>query len=102
MQVGDVLLPDLSIGEVEQRPIGKYGRMWKLYLKEHRPVLYTNLLLSGKLFQHLAEIDGACEERMELLIQQMAKREGVSEALKAADYGYSLYVGQFFLFHCLS
>lgn len=98
MQVGDVLLPDLSIGEVEQRPIGKYGRMWKLYLKEHRPVLYTNLLLSGKLFQHLAEIDGACEERMELLIQQMAKREGVSEALKAADYGYSLYVGQFFFF----
>ena len=84
-QVGDVLLPDLSIGEVEQRPIGKYGRMRKRYLKEHRPVLYSNLLLSGKFFQHLAEIDEACEKRMELLTRQMAKREGVTEALKAAD-----------------
>ena len=84
-QVGDVLLPDLSIGEVEQRPIGKYGRMRKRYLKEHRPVLYSNLLLSGKLFQHLAEIDEACEKQMELLTRQMAKREGVTEALKAAD-----------------
>ena len=85
MQVGDVLLPDLSIGEVEQRPIGKYGRMRKRYLKEHRPVLFTNLLLSGKLDQHLTEIDHACVDRMELLTRQMADREGASEALKAAD-----------------
>ena len=59
--------------------------MRKQYLKEHRPVLYTHLLLSGELFPHLAEIDKACEERMDLLALQMAKREGVTETLKAAD-----------------
>ena len=66
-------------------PIGKYGRMRKRYLKEHRPALYSSLLLTGKLDQHCAEIDGACEERMELLSWQMASQEGVTEALKAAD-----------------
>ena len=84
VKLGDYLLPDLSIDESEQQTFGKYGRMRKHYLKEHRPVLYTNLLLSGELFQHLEEIDKACEERIELLIQQMAKQEGVTEALKAA------------------
>ena len=59
--------------------------MRKCYLKEHRPVLYSNLLLSGKLVQHLAEIDRVCEERIELLTQQITKQEGVNEALKAAD-----------------
>ena len=59
--------------------------MRKRFLKEYRPVLYTNLLLSGELFQHLEEIDKTCEERMELLARQMAKQEGVTEALKATD-----------------
>jgi len=85
MKVGDYLIPNLTIDETEQRHIGKHGRLRKRYLKEHRPVLYSNLLLSGKLFQHLAEIDEACEERMELLTQQMAKQEGVTETLKATD-----------------
>ena len=84
-KVGDYLLTNLTIDESEQQPIGKYGRMRKHYLKEHRRVLYTNLLVTGKLDQHLAEIDKACEERMELLTSQMAKREGVTEALKAAN-----------------
>ena len=84
-QVGDYLLPNLTIDEAEQQPIGKYGRMRKRYLKEHRPVLFTNLLLSGKLDQHLAEIDHACVDRVELLTRQMVDREGTSEALKAAD-----------------
>ena len=84
-QVGDYLLPDLIIGEDEQQHVGKYGRMRKRYLKEHRPVLITNLLLSGKLDQHLTEIDRACTERMELLTRQMADRDAVTEALKAAD-----------------
>lgn len=83
-QVGDVLLPNLTIGEAEQKPIGKYGRMRKRYLKEQHPVLYSELLLSGKLYSHLLEIDETREERMELLVLQMAKREGVTEALKAA------------------
>ena len=84
-QVGDYLLPDLIIDEAEEQFIGKYGRMRKRYLKEHRPVLFTNLLLSGKLDQHLTEIDRACTERMELLTRQMADREAVTEALKADD-----------------
>ena len=82
---GDYYLPNLIIEAREMQPIGKYGRMRKRYLKEHRSVLYTNLLLSGELFPHLAEIDKACEERMGLLTHQMTKREGVTEALKATD-----------------
>ncbi len=84
-QVGDYLLPNLTIDESEQQQIGKYGRMQKRYLKEHHRVLYTNLLVTGKLDQHLTEIDEACEERMELLTRQMSSQEGVTEALKAAD-----------------
>ena len=81
---GDVYLPDLIIDD-EAITIGKYGRMRKRYLKEHRSALYSSMLLSGKLFRHLAENDRACEERMELIIRQMAEQEGVTEALKAAD-----------------
>ena len=84
-QVGDYLFPNLIIDEIEQQPVGKYGRMRKRYLKEHRPILFSNLLLSGKLDQHLAEIDQACVERMARLTRQMADRESVTEALKAAD-----------------
>lgn len=84
-RVGDYLLPNLTIDESEQQPIGKYGLMRKRYLKEYRPVLYTNLLTTGKLDQYLAEIDNACEEWMELLTRQMASQEDVTEALKAAD-----------------
>lgn len=83
--VGDTRLPNLTAGESELPPIGKYGRMRKRYLKEHWPVLYTNLLTTGKLDQHLAEIDEECKEQMELLVKQMAKQEGVTEALKAAN-----------------
>jgi len=84
-QVGDYLLHDLVIEEVELQPIGKYGRMRKRYLKEHRPVLYSNLLTGGKLYRHMTELNLVCEERMDLLTRQMAKQEGVNEALKAAD-----------------
>lgn len=83
--VGDYLLPNLMIDETEQRPLGKYGRLRKRFLKDHRRVLYTNLLVSDKLDHHLAEIDKACAERMEVLIRQMAGHEGVTEALKDAD-----------------
>ncbi len=84
-QVGDYFLPDLIIGEAEHLPIGKYGRMRKRYLKVHRPILFTNLLLAGKLDQHLTEIDRACVEWMDLLTRLIAERERVTEALKAAD-----------------
>ena len=84
-QVGDYFFPDLIINETEQPSIGKYGRMRKRYLKEHRPILFSNLLVSGKLYQHLTAIDRACVDRMELLTRQIADREGVTEILNAAD-----------------
>ena len=84
-KVGDYLLPNLVLDETERRHIGKYGRLRKRYLKEHRPVFYTNLLVTGKLFQHLVEIEHVCEERKDLLTRRMARQEGVTEALKAAD-----------------
>ena len=84
-QCGDYFIPDLILSQEEQQPIGKYGRMRKRYLKEHSSVLYTNLLLSGKLFSHLAEIECACEEQLELIVRQLAEQEGVIEALKASD-----------------
>jgi len=84
-QCGDYLIPNLVLPDEEQLTIGKYGRMRKRYLQEHRPVLYSNLILSCKLYQHLAEIDHTCVDRMNLLIRQMADREGVTEALKAVD-----------------
>ena len=83
-QCGDYLIPDPVLPEEEQS-IGKYGRMRRRYLKEHRPVLFSNLILSGKLYDHLAEIDRACEDRLELIISQMKMQESVTEKLKADD-----------------
>ena len=85
MQVGDYYIPDLKDEEPGHYSIGKYGRMRKRYLQAHRPILFSELTLSGKLYQHLAETDHACKERVELIIWQMIGREGVTEALKAAD-----------------
>lgn len=82
---GDYYLPNFVLEETEQQPIGKYGRMRKRYLKGHRPVLYSNMLLEVKLFLHLAEIEQICEDRLDLTTRQMAERDGVTEALKAAD-----------------
>ena len=65
--------------------IGKYGRMRLSYLKEHRKILYTNYVTEGTLSKHLSEIDQACTERMENIVPAMAKQEGVTETLKAAD-----------------
>ena len=82
---GDYLLPDLGLTKAEQRPLGKYGRMRLRYLEEHRPGLYTRLLLSGKLMEHLQEIDSTCQERLEQLTRQMQAQEGVTEELKAEN-----------------
>ena len=81
---GDVYLPDLYLTE-ESYPIGKYGLLRKGYLKGHKRGLYSSLLLTGKLDAHLAEIDRACNKRVELITNQLAKREGVTEELKATD-----------------
>lgn len=84
-QCGVYYIPNLGLSQEEQQPIGKYGRMRRRYLKEYRPVIYSNLLLSGKLTQHLVEIDQACVDRIELITQQMKVQECVTEALKAVD-----------------
>ena len=70
---GDYFIPNLTLSEQPQTPIGKYGRMRKTYLQEHRPALYNHLLLSQKLYPHLLEIDQAANERLELLVPLMVK-----------------------------
>ncbi len=82
---GDYLLPDLGLTDEEQRPLGKYGRMRLNYLKEHRPGLFSRLLLSGTLMEHLHEIDETCSTRLERLIPQMQAAEGITESLKATN-----------------
>ena len=82
---GDYYFPDLDLPDSPRQTIGRYGRMRKAYLEEHRPGLYERLLLSGKLYDHLAETDRACQDRMERIITQMAKAEGINEQLKASD-----------------
>ena len=82
---GDYYIPCLTLGEEEKRPIGKWGRKHLRYLKEHRPVLYTVLLLGGKLSSHLAEIDIRATEIYEQLMQQMVQQNGINEQLKAKD-----------------
>ena len=84
-QEGDYLIPNLTLPDEPEYQIGKYGRMRRSYLKEHRPILYTNLLTSGTLHRHLAEIDQACNERMAIIVSDMARQEDVTEALKAAN-----------------
>ena len=79
------LYPNITMPEEDKTPIGKYGRMRKRYLEEHRPVIYNQLFVSGKLFAHLQEIDRCCRERIELIVAQMAKKEGITEKLKAAN-----------------
>ena len=81
---GDYLFPALYLEDANV-PIGKYGLLRKRYLKEHKRRWYSSLLLTGKLDEHLAEINHSCNERIEHNMNQLARREGVTEALKAAD-----------------
>ena len=82
---GDYYLPDLTLPEAPKQPIGRYGRMRKAYLEEHRPGLYERLVLSGKRYDHLTEIDRTCRERLERIISRMAEAEGIDEQMKASD-----------------
>lgn len=84
-KVGDYYIPDIKAPDAPKHPIGKYGRMRKQYLLEHRPVLYEAMILNGTLWNHLSEMENSCNERMEHLTEEMAKNEGVTEALKATD-----------------
>ena len=82
---GDYYFPDLDLPEGSRQSIGHYGRMRKAYLEEHRPGLYTRLIVSGKVYEQLAETDQVCRDRMERMIAQMAEAEGINEKLKASD-----------------
>ncbi len=83
--VGDYYLPNLLPAEQEEKPIGIWGQRRLRYLKQHRRVLYTNLLVSGKLSEHFVEIDEQTEEMLFQLVKQTAEHEGVTEQLKAND-----------------
>ena len=85
IQVGDYYIPNIILPDQPRKPIGKYGRMRKQYLKEHRPLCYNHLIMEGKLYQHLAEIDEAAKSRMDILLPQYVRSAGLTEALKAAN-----------------
>ena len=82
---GDYYIPDLTLKDQPDKPIGKYGRMRKRYLKEYRPGLYSSLILSEKLYPHLLEIDEAAHRRLEMMMPKLMKSAGVTEQLKASD-----------------
>ena len=82
--VGDYFIPDLTLPE-EIRPIGRWGRMHREYLREHKPIQYNCLLLSGKLWTYLADLNEQAQDRLERMIDQMKMAEGVTEELKAVD-----------------
>ena len=84
--VNDHYLPNLTVAApTEQHPTGRWGRLHKRYLKEHHPIWYNQLLLSGKLGSYLAALDEQADKQLALIIRQMQEAEGVTEALKAAD-----------------
>ena len=83
--VGDYYIPDLKLSE-EIRPIGRWGRIHKAFLQEHRPGQYSELLLSGKLWTYLADLNGQANDRLVCIISQMQAAEGVTEELKARNW----------------
>ena len=81
---GDYYLPLIEAPQ-DERPIGKYGRMRKKYLEEHRPVLYNQLVFTGKLQEHLIEVNECCIRMKQMLVAETAKKQGLTEKLKARD-----------------
>jgi len=83
--IGDYYIPVLALSSEEQHPIGKWGRMHREYLKEHRPILFNDLILSGQLWTYLSDLNDQAQLRLSLIIEQMKASEGVTEELKAAN-----------------
>ena len=81
IKTGDYYIPNWTLPE-EHRPIGRWGRMHRDYLKEHRPVVFNQLVLSGNLWTYLADINEQAQQRMDTLVKQMMVSEGVTEELK--------------------
>ena len=84
VRVGDYYIPDLKLPK-ENRPIGRYGRMHREYLREHNPVMFDDLILTGRLWTYLADLNEQAENRFQLMIQQMQEAEAVTEVLKASN-----------------
>lgn len=84
-QCGDYLIPEISLPNTETTSIGKYGRMRHRYLKEHRSVLYNAMILDGTLWNHLADVDKICKDRLDVLVLGMKETQGITEELKARD-----------------
>ena len=82
--VGDYYIPDLKLPE-ESRPIGRYGRLHREYLKQEHPARYSSLILTGKLWTYLADLNEQAEERLDLIMEQMKAAEGGTEELKAKN-----------------
>lgn len=82
---GDYYLPDLLLPEEEDRPIEIYGERHKRYLQSHRKAFYSQMLISGKLLSYLADINEQATERFDVLVKQMAEKEGLTEQLKAEN-----------------
>ena len=83
--VNDHYLPNLTVAAQAEHPTGRWGRLHKRYLKEHHPIRYNQLLLSGELGSYLAKLDKQAEEQLALIIRQMQEAEGVTEVLKAEN-----------------
>ena len=82
---GDYQIPCLVLVEARTSPVGMWGRKHQQYLKEHRPILYSDLVLSGVLHSYLADIDTQARNKLHLLVTQLAEKEGINEQLKAQD-----------------
>ena len=80
---GNYYIPCLVLDEAGTSSIGMWGRKHQQYLKEHRPMLYYNLILSGRLHSYLADIDTQARNKLHLLVTQLAEKEGINEQLKA-------------------
>jgi len=84
IRCGDYYIPDIRLPK-ETRPIGRWGRMHRDYIKEHNPIRFNDLCLNGELWTYLADLNEQAQNRLELIIEQMKSSEGVTEELKMQD-----------------
>ena len=85
---GDYLVPDLMLDgteKLEEMPLGRYGMLRQTFLQEHHNGTYTSMLLTGRLEPHLREIDRQAQEQIDRMVEEIMKRDGVTEAVKASD-----------------
>ena len=82
---GNILIPDLTVPKSPEKPIGSYGRMRKIFLKNHHPSMYSAMMIKGTLLDHLAEVDEICHIEYIKRVKQMADAQGITEELKKQD-----------------